>query len=174
VIHLAALALLLPAVLAGNDAAAANPPDWTSLPLTDAATGETFTLGDYPGKTVYVEPMATWCTNCRRMLGNVTEARRQAGDGVAFVALSVEGNLPDTRLAAYAEKQGFELRFAVATPELVVALVGQFGRAITNPPLTPHFALRPDGSVTDLRTGIEPPEAVLAFVRSAVSEGGAP
>ena len=32
----------------------------------DARTGQTFTLADLQGKTVYVEPMATWCTNCRQ------------------------------------------------------------------------------------------------------------
>lgn len=40
-------------------------PAWFSLPLTDARTGETFTLGDFSGQLVFVEPMATWCANCR-------------------------------------------------------------------------------------------------------------
>jgi hypothetical protein len=35
-------------------------PEWTKLPLTNAHTGETFTLANFAGKTVYIEPMATW------------------------------------------------------------------------------------------------------------------
>jgi thiol-disulfide isomerase/thioredoxin len=141
-------------------------PAWLDLPLTDARSGATFTLGSFEGTPVYVEPMATWCTNCRRMLGNVTQAMAGVADGEAvFVALSVEGALPPERLASYAEREGFPMRFAVATPDLIAALVGAFGRVITNPPLTPHFVVRPDGTVTDLSTGIEAPDAVLAFVR---------
>ena len=74
-------------------AASAQSTDWRSLPLTDARTGETFTLGGLGG-TVYAEPMATWCSNCRQQLKNVQAARAQLGDGVTFVALSVETNLP--------------------------------------------------------------------------------
>lgn len=142
---------------------------WLQHPLTDAATGETFMLSDYAGRALLVETMATWCSNCRRMLGQVERARRDpsAGDAV-FVALSVEGALPPARLAAYAEREGFGMRFAVATPELIAALVRTFGRVITDPPSTPHFRVGPGGEVSTLRTGIEDAPAVLAFVRGAV------
>jgi hypothetical protein len=30
------------------------------LPIVDVRTGETFTLAEFAGKTVFVEPMATW------------------------------------------------------------------------------------------------------------------
>ena len=137
-------------------------PAWQSLELTDARTGETFTLGGFEGKTVFVEPMATWCTNCRKQLGNVAEARAQAGEEVVFVALSVEGNLPDEQLAAYADKENFDLTFAVATPELLQALVDTFGRAVASPPSTPHFLIYPDGTTSELTTGIEAPDTLLA------------
>ncbi len=137
-------------------------PAWQSLELTDARTGETFTLGGFEGKPVFVEPMATWCTNCRRQLGNVNAAKQEVGEDVEFIALSIEGNLSNEALAAYAEKEGFDLRFAVITPELLRALVDTFGRAITSPPSTPHFIIRPDGSTTDLVTGIESADALVA------------
>ncbi|CAN5811410.1 hypothetical protein BH24DEI2_BH24DEI2_15340 [soil metagenome] len=137
-------------------------PAWQNLELTDVATGETFTLGGFEGKTVYVEPMATWCSNCRKQLGNVAAVKPDAGDEVVFVALSVEGNLPDETLAQYAVKEGFDFTFAVATPELIQALVAEFGRPITSPPSTPHFIIRPDGSTTELKTGFETPEELLA------------
>jgi len=37
-----------------------NPPDWAAIELVDARTGETFSLTDYEGKTVYIHPMAMW------------------------------------------------------------------------------------------------------------------
>lgn len=37
-----------------------NGPAWTTLPLTNAHSGETFRLADFAGKTVFLKPMAIW------------------------------------------------------------------------------------------------------------------
>lgn len=143
-------------------------PVWQQLPLADARTGETFTLADYAGKTVFVEPMATWCTNCRRQLFNVMEARGQLGDENAiFVALSLETNLDGQALAQYADGNGFDWTFAVMSPEILQALADQFGRSITSAPSTPHFVIRPDGSYTDLVTGIDSPDQIVQMIQAA-------
>lgn len=140
-------------------------PAWLDLPLTDVATGESFTLGGFEGRTVYVEAMATWCTNCRRLLQSVKEAMALAeGDGYVFVGISVEGNLADETLAAYARRWNFPLRFAVATPELLAALITDFGREVAVPPSTPHFLVRSDGTVTGLNLGFKSPDEILKFV----------
>src|SRR3982751_6100106 len=55
--------------------AGADRPIWMSTSLTNAETDATFTLGDFPEKTVYVELMATWCTNCRLQQGNVRDVK---------------------------------------------------------------------------------------------------
>ncbi len=147
-------------------AAFAQSEDWQTLPLTDARTGETFTLAELGG-TVYVEPMATWCSNCRAQLGNVQAAQAQVevGDGdVTFVALSVETTLEPAALAEYADEQGFDFTFAVMTPELLRALAAEFGQSVANPPATPHFVRYPDGSSSKLMTGFSPPDAVLSAV----------
>jgi thiol-disulfide isomerase/thioredoxin len=143
-------------------------PAWQHLALTNARTGESFTLADFAGKTVFVEPMATWCSNCRRQLNNVREASYQlAGYDVVLVALSLETNIDDTTLANYASSQGFDWLFAVITPELLVELADEFGRAIANPPATPHFVIRADGTTTDLVTGIEPAAQILSQIAAA-------
>src|SRR5689334_14222167 len=81
------LALMLALILAGAcarpaaETTAPSPaktspterPAWLSLPLANARTGEAFTLADLGGKTVYVEPMATWCTNCRQQMGTIRD-----------------------------------------------------------------------------------------------------
>ncbi|MAU01737.1 MAG: hypothetical protein CL608_31750 [Anaerolineaceae bacterium] len=146
-----------------DDMAMTDAPAWMNIPVTDVRTGETFTLADFAGKTVFVEPMATWCTNCRRQLGNVAEAKAQLGDSedVVFVSLSVETNIGNGDLANYTEETGFDWAFAVATPEMLVSLVETFGQSITNPPSTPHFIIRPDGSTTELTTGFEGPDEIL-------------
>lgn len=128
-------------------------PAWQTVALTDARTGETFSLADFAGKTVYVEPMATWCSNCKQQLNNVKQAKAALGDDVVFVGLSVETNIAAADLASYADANGFDWRFAVLTPESLGQLVDAFGRTIANPPSTPHFVIAPDGTVTGLNTG---------------------
>lgn len=146
-----------------GDTAVARPA-WQSLPLIDARTGTPFSLADFAGKTVFVEPFATWCTNCRRNLANVHAARQQAGEDVVFVALSVEPNIGSEALAAYAADTGYDLMFAAMPPEMLQALAAQLGQTIANPPATPHFVIRPDGSTGDLVTGIKSTAEILAQV----------
>ncbi len=145
-----------------------DPPAWQKSVLVDARSGESFTLSDFVGKQVFVEPMATWCTNCRRQLTNVQAAREQLGDETVFIAISVETNIDNTTLAKYADDAGFEWLFAVATPELLTELTAEFGRAIVNPPATPHFIIRVDGSYSELITGIDSAPEIISRLTSEV------
>lgn len=140
-------------------------PAWQTLSLTNARTAETFTLADFVGKTVFVEPMAIWCSKCRQQLQTVQSLQGQVGDEVLFVALSVETTLSAAELATYADNQGFDFHFAVMTPEFLQALAAEFGQTIANPPATPHFIIRPDGSFTSLSTGIETADELLAKIQ---------
>lgn len=144
----------------------ASLPAWQTLPIVNSLTGETFTLADFNGMTVYVQPFATWCTNCRAQLNNVNEIIAQTDAEVMYLAISVETNVSAADLQTYAANNGFNMNFAVATPELLTELVGAFGRAIVSPPSTPHFVIRPDGSFTDLNTGSKSVDELLAFLQS--------
>jgi hypothetical protein len=88
-------------------------------------------------------------------------------DDVVFIGLSVETTIDSATLANYADNEGFEWLFAVLTPELLRELAGEFGQTITNPPSTPHFVIRPDGTNTELVTGIEPAGDILAQIAAA-------
>ena len=157
--------LILLFVLSFTTAAFAQDTSWQDLPLTNAQTGETFALADFAGQTVYVEPMATWCANCRTQLGNVSKAKTQLGDKVTFVALSVETTLKANELASYAKNQGFDFTFAVMTPEVLRALAAEFGQAVTSPPSTPHFVISPDGTTSELLTGFSTTDEIAALVQ---------
>jgi|GEM_PF-726056 len=141
---------------------------WMTLPLTDVRTGQSFTLADFAGRPVYVETMATWCPNCRAQLITVQEATvALEGQPPVFVALSVETTLPPTELAQYAAENGFTPIFAVATPEILQALVDSFGRTITNPSSTPHFVIAPNGSQGELMTGFSSTDQIVALLNAA-------
>ncbi len=138
-----------------------------TLTLTNASSGESFTLGDFSGRTVLVEPMATWCTNCRAQLRNVVQANDQLDDDYVFIGLSVGENITNSNLANYAQQQGFDLIFAIATPEMLAELTSTFGRASITPPSTPHFVIRPDGSMTELFTGAKGVDALVSLLTEA-------
>jgi peroxiredoxin len=146
-------------------------PDWTSIPLVDARTGKTFTLASFVGKTVYVEPMATWCTNCRRQLRNVEDARSQLNsDQVVFIGLSVAENVDNATLAQYVNSNDWNFTFAVAPETFIKGMVDSFGRTSVTPPSTPHFIIRPDGSLTEIRTGSHSPDELVTELK-AIMEG---
>jgi len=136
---------------------------WATLELTNARTGETFTMSDFAGKTVYVHSMATWCGNCRASQSSLRDnvVPEVSTDDVVFVSLSVETSISADDLASYANNNSFDWVFAVMTPEMLAALSQQFGRSVTTPPAQPHFIIRPDGATTDLLTGNPSPSSVI-------------
>jgi thiol-disulfide isomerase/thioredoxin len=135
---------------------------WRAIDLTNALTGEAFTLADYAGCRVMVQTMATWCPTCRKQLANVAAAREQLDpDSAVFVAISVEAELSPDDLKAYADEHGFDWIFAVASVEMMRAIDAEFGRSALVPPSTPHVIVQPDGTAGDLMTGVASPETIV-------------
>ena len=143
-------------------------PSWSSILLTNAHTGQPFTLADFAGKTVYVETMATWCPPCRTQLINVNQAKAQLSQNeYVFVTLSLAENISNEDLARYANDNSFTMVFAITPPELLDSLVANFGFTVSNPPSTPHFTISPRGTVSGLHTGISGPDSLLAELAAA-------
>jgi thiol-disulfide isomerase/thioredoxin len=120
--------------------------------LTDVRSGETFTLGELAADgPILLEPMAVWCTNCRAQQHEVKRAH-EAGD---FQSVSLDVDLSETAdaLAEYADREGFDWRFAMADASLYRLLQERFGVAATNPPSTPLIVIEPDGTVRPLEFG---------------------
>ncbi|MEO6063605.1 MAG: redoxin family protein [Thermoflexales bacterium] len=140
-------------------------PAWQTTKLTDARTGKTFTLADFPGKTVFVENMATWCANCAQQLRYVKDAQAKLDPNkVVFIALSVESDLKPADVASYADKAGFNFQFAVLNAEQLKLMVDAFGFTAINPPSTPHFVIKPDGMVSKLLTGFVDANALVKLL----------
>jgi len=142
---------------------------WTHLPLTNVATGETFTFADFAGQTVFVHPMATWCTNCRANQRSLSSSvvPQVNPENVVFISLSVEPFEDQGNLAQYAENNSFNWTFAVVTQDMLIELINVFGLSISNPPVQPHFIINPDGSHDGLRTGGVNATSLLAELQQA-------
>jgi hypothetical protein len=136
-----------------------------AVALTDVRSGEPFTLADLSAdQAVLLEPMAVWCTSCR---AQQHEVKRAHADG-SFVSVSLDVDLSESAadLAAYADREGFDWRFAMADAELYRLLQERFGVAVTNPPSTPLIVIEPGGEVRPLEfgQGTRSAEALLAEI----------
>jgi hypothetical protein len=124
------------------------------MELTDVRTGEPFTLAELAAEDgpVLLEPMAIWCSSCRSQQNEV----RAAHETGAFTSVSLDVDLSEAPedLAAYAEREGWDWRFAMADAELYRLLQDRFGTAATNPPSTPLIIIETDGTVRALAFGV--------------------
>lgn len=90
----------------------------------------------------------------------------------AFISLEVETNLSAGRLATYADNNGFLWRFAVMTPEMLQAVITQFGTSAIVPPSTPHFVIGPAGELSALSLGIHSAEEIRAELAEYAARAG--
>ena len=137
-----------------------------ALSLRDVRSGSEFTLGQLAAeKPVLLETMAIWCTNCRAQQHNVVDAHGLAD--FHSISLDVDPSELPNELADYADREGFDWRFAMANAEVVSALRDRFGTAISNPPSMPKILFRPDGSVELVGLGqLMSPEELAAAMGS--------
>jgi thiol-disulfide isomerase/thioredoxin len=143
-------------------------PAWFDITLTNAATGETFTLNDFKGKVVLVETLAQWCSNCRKQQQQVLALHEQLGDQMDFVSLGldIDPNEDATSLKAYIESNGFTWLYAVAPAELSHEISAALGDQFLNPPSTPMFIIDRHGEIHPLDFGIKSAEDLLKEVQS--------
>ena len=145
---------------------ATTTPDWFDMELTDAQTGETFTMNDYAGKVILLETMAIWCPNCVVQANEVRSLHENLGnpDDLISVSLDVDVNEDGASLNEYASGFGFDWHFAVA-PLLVARALGNLYTAqYLNPPLNPMLIIDREGNVHHLAYGLKEAETLQKIV----------
>lgn len=130
-------------------------PDWFAIALTDARTGETFTINDFKGKVVLVETMAMWCPNCLFQAAQVKKLHRLLGnrDDLVSISLDVDVNEDQASLKAYVDEYGLDWHFAIAPLGVARALGNLYTAEYLNPPLSPMMIIDRDGNVHHLNYG---------------------
>ncbi|MCI0552164.1 MAG: redoxin family protein [Anaerolineae bacterium] len=141
-------------------------PEWFGMELTDAQTGETFTMNDYAGKVVLLETMAIWCPNCVVQANEVRKLHTAMGnpDDLISVSLDVDINEDSVSLKEYAYGYGFEWHFAVAPLLVARALGNLYSAQYLNPPLDPMLIIDRDGNVHHLEYGFKDAETLQKAV----------
>jgi len=143
---------------------------WLDIELTDAETGEAFTLASLAGRVVAVEPMAIWCSNCKAQQDRVKSVYQDiSGAGVTYISLGVDPGEDAEALARYADQRGYGWTFSQAPKSFSRALRDLFGSQVLSPPSTPLIVLDPSGEVAYQGFGSHAPDELLAILQDAAA-----
>jgi len=148
-------------------------PGWYGVSLTDARTGEAFTINDFQGKVVLVETMAVWCSKCYDQQLNIQWMHDQLGGRDDFVSLSLDID-PFEDLAYlqnYLANNNFPWRYAVAPVEVARELAALYGDQFLNPPSTPILLIDRHGTAHPLPFGLKSVDDLLRAVQPFLDEG---
>lgn len=137
-------------------------PAWFGATLTDVTTGASFTLNDFRGQVVLVEPLAVWCPKCLQQQQQVQALHTRLGERTDFVSLGlgIDPNESAEVLRDYVAAQGFGWRYAVAPAEVARELARLYGDQFLNPPSTPMLIIDQQGEAHPLPYGIKSTEAL--------------
>jgi len=115
------------------DVTAVDPSDsglgWTKIPMTDAVTGEQFTIDQLAkqGKPVLLHTFAVWCPACSMQLKESESMLAASPDSFTIVGIDLDPNENQNMVKQHIEKEKYAGHFAAAPKELTRGLVGTFG-----------------------------------------------
>lgn len=148
-------------------------PGFFSVALTDVVSGSTFTLADFKGKVILLEPFAQWCPTClgqQREVARLHELLGQRDDFVS-VGLDIDPNEDAAMLRDYLKRNGFDWLYAVAPTEVASEIGEIYGSQYLNPPSAPMFVIDRHGAVHPLDFGKKSAEALLETLEPYLAEG---
>lgn len=148
-------------------------PAWFSASLTDARTGQTFSINDFKGKVVLVETMAIWCSNCLKQQEQVKALHEQlaARDDFVSIGLDIDPNETTTALKSYVENKGFDWLYAVPSADVSREIASLYGAQFLNPPSTPIVVIDRHGDAHPLPFGIKNSDELMQAIQPFLDEG---
>ena len=148
-------------------------PTWFSAALTDARTGQTFSINDFNGKVVLVETMAIWCSNCLRQQNEVKSLHEQLGarDDFISIGLDIDPNETNDALKSYVESKGFDWLYAVPSRDVSREIAALYGDQFLNPPSTPIVVIDRHGNAHPLPFGIKSADELMQAIQPFLDEG---
>lgn len=147
-------------------------PNWFSASLTDARTGQAFSINDFKGKVVLVETMAIWCSNCLKQQGQVKTLHEQLGarDDFISIGLDIDPNENTEALKSYVESKGFDWWYAVPSADVSREIASLYGDQFLNPPSTPIVVIDRHGEAHPLPFGIKSADKLMQAIQPFLDE----
>jgi thiol-disulfide isomerase/thioredoxin len=147
-------------------------PAWFSASLTDARTGQTFSITDFQGKVVLVETMAIWCSNCLKQQGQVKTLHERLGarDDFISVGLDIDPNENTAALKSYVESKEFDWWYAVPSADVSQEIASLYGNQFLNPPSTSIVVIDRHGEAHPLPFGIKSADNLMQAIQPFLDE----
>lgn len=142
--------------------AAPTVPSWFDVEMTDVNTGRQFKIGDFSGRVILLDTMATWCPTCQGEMSQVKRLPTLLGPTTDLVRISldVDPNEDATILKKFAAANQFTWYIAVAPIEVGRFLEVNYDQGYLNPPLQPMLIIDKKGGVYGLPFGIKSAESI--------------
>jgi hypothetical protein len=162
--------------MVGETPAAEEPmmesPAWYSANLTDASTGEIFSIESLKGKVILVESMAVWCSKCLRQQEQVKILHETLGvrDDFVSVGLDIDPNENIDQLKNYVEAKGFDWYYAISPVDVSREIASLYGDQFLNPPSTPIVVIDRHGVAHPTSFGMKSAEDLLKFIQPFLDE----
>jgi hypothetical protein len=147
-------------------------PAWYSASLTDARTGQVFSIESLKGKVVLVESMAVWCSKCLTQQEQVKALHETLGHREDFVSigLDIDPNEDVDQLKGFVEAQGFDWLYAISPADVSHDLSSLYGPQFLNPPSTPIVVIDRHGEAHPMPFGIKSSDELLQFIQPFLNE----
>jgi thiol-disulfide isomerase/thioredoxin len=147
-------------------------PAWFGAALTDARSGQTFSMDDFKGKVVLVETMAMWCSNCLKQQTQVKALHEALGMREDFVSigLDIDPNENVNALKGYVEDKGFDWYYAVSPVDVSREIASLYGDQFLNPPSTPVLVIDRHGQAHVLPFGIKSADDLQQAIQPFLDE----
>jgi cytochrome oxidase Cu insertion factor (SCO1/SenC/PrrC family) len=148
-------------------------PSWFSAALTDAKSGNAFTINDFKGKVVLVEMMAVWCSTCKQQQEQMKALHEQMGmsDDLVTVSLDIDPNEDLDTVKSYLDTTGFDWKYAVASPDASREIASLYSDQFLNPPSAPVLIVDRHGVAHPLPFGIKSADDLMQAVNMYLKEG---
>jgi thiol-disulfide isomerase/thioredoxin len=139
-------------------------PEWMKIELTDIATGQTFTIGDFGGKPILLESFAVWCPTCLAQQNQMKNLLESEGEDIIHISLDTDPNEDEDIVRDHIARHNLNWYFAVAPAEFTNALIDQFGLDVVSAPRAPVVLICEDQSTRFLRSGVKSAEELASEI----------
>ncbi|NYT19931.1 MAG: redoxin domain-containing protein [Methanosarcinales archaeon] len=131
--------------------------DWRNVELTDARTGEIFSISDFEGP-ILVESFAVWCPTCLQQQKEMKKLIQIEGENITHISLDTDPNEDVEAVLDHVQRNDLDWYFAVAPTEMTEDLIDEFGIEVANAPFAPVILICEDGEARLLGRGLKSAE----------------
>lgn len=144
----------------------AETPAWMKTELKDVATGDTFRISDFKGRTILLESFAVWCPTCLAQQKEMKKLVETEGEAIVHISLNTDPNEDKERVRGHIERNELDWYFAVSPEDMTNALIDEFGLSFVSAPTAPVALICEDQSSRLLPRGLKSADELLSEIKN--------